>query len=96
MNTGDGFASSVSPALSFQVVAQSGRARMSIMTLPHQVCETPMFMPVGTQGTCHLASRVHITHCIYRNWTSVGMDLFVSYGSRIETPPAIADRQTYS
>lgn len=42
--------SSSSPALKFQVLAQCGRARASRMTLPHYVCETPMFMPVGTQG----------------------------------------------
>ncbi|KAL4443007.1 hypothetical protein ABPG77_008498 [Micractinium sp. CCAP 211/92] len=43
--------SSSSPALKFQVLAQCGRARASRMTLPHYVCETPMFMPVGTQGS---------------------------------------------
>lgn len=43
--------SSSSPALKFQVVAQQGRARTARMTLPHYVAETPMFMPVGTQGT---------------------------------------------
>lgn len=42
---------SVSPALSFRVVAECGRARSSRMTLPHYTCHTPMFMPVGTQGT---------------------------------------------
>lgn len=41
---------SVSPALSFRVVAKCGRARSSRMELPHFNCETPMFMPVGTQG----------------------------------------------
>ena len=43
---------SVSPALSFQVLARQGRARASRMTLPHYEAHTPMFMPVGTQGTC--------------------------------------------
>lgn len=42
---------STSPALSFRVVAQCGRARSSRMTLPHYECHTPMFMPVGTQGS---------------------------------------------
>ena len=42
--------SSTSPALKFEVLAQCGRARLSRMTLPHYVAETPMFMPVGTQG----------------------------------------------
>lgn len=34
-----------------QVVAQQGRVRTARMTLPHYTAETPMFMPVGTQGT---------------------------------------------
>ena len=42
---------SVSPAMSFQVLARQGRARASRMTLPHYEAHTPMFMPVGTQGT---------------------------------------------
>jgi hypothetical protein len=33
-----------------QVVAIQGRARTARMTLPHFTAETPMFMPVGTQG----------------------------------------------
>jgi hypothetical protein len=36
--------------LPLQVVAQQGRARSSRMTLPHYTAQTPMFMPVGTQG----------------------------------------------
>uniref|UniRef100_A0A383VT87 Queuine tRNA-ribosyltransferase catalytic subunit 1 n=1 Tax=Tetradesmus obliquus TaxID=3088 RepID=A0A383VT87_TETOB len=43
--------SSSSPALQFQVLAQQGRARTATMKLPHYTAETPMFMPVGTQGT---------------------------------------------
>ena len=46
---------SVSPALTFEVLATQGRARVSRMTLPHFTAETPMFMPVGTQGS-HLPS----------------------------------------
>ncbi len=34
-----------------QVLATQGRARVGRMTLPHYVAQTPMFMPVGTQGT---------------------------------------------
>jgi hypothetical protein len=33
-----------------QVLAQQGRARTATMKLPHYTAETPMFMPVGTQG----------------------------------------------
>ncbi|MBI4509131.1 MAG: tRNA guanosine(34) transglycosylase Tgt [Deltaproteobacteria bacterium] len=36
---------------SFQVVAQSGRARAGLITTPRGVIETPIFMPVGTAGT---------------------------------------------
>lgn len=42
---------SKSAALEFQVKATQGRARTAQMKLPHFLCETPMFMPVGTQGT---------------------------------------------
>ncbi len=40
-------------ALSFQIVAECPvtKARVSKMTLPHHVIDTPVFMPVGTQGT---------------------------------------------
>lgn len=37
--------------LTFQILAQCKvtKARCSLMTLPHHVVETPVFMPVGTQ-----------------------------------------------
>jgi queuine tRNA-ribosyltransferase len=38
-------------ALKYEVVARWKRARVGRLTLPHHVCDTPMFMPVGTQGT---------------------------------------------
>lgn len=39
--------------LTFQVLAQckTTKAKCSLMTLPHHVVETPVFMPVGTQVT---------------------------------------------
>ena len=39
--------------LKFEVFAQcpKSRARTSIVKLPHHEVETPIFMPVGTQGT---------------------------------------------
>lgn len=40
-----------SPALKFKVLARFKRARAAIMELPHSTVETPVFMPVGTQGT---------------------------------------------
>nr|XP_029124307.1 queuine tRNA-ribosyltransferase catalytic subunit 1 isoform X1 [Elaeis guineensis]XP_029124308.1 queuine tRNA-ribosyltransferase catalytic subunit 1 isoform X1 [Elaeis guineensis]XP_029124309.1 queuine tRNA-ribosyltransferase catalytic subunit 1 isoform X1 [Elaeis guineensis]XP_029124310.1 queuine tRNA-ribosyltransferase catalytic subunit 1 isoform X1 [Elaeis guineensis]XP_029124311.1 queuine tRNA-ribosyltransferase catalytic subunit 1 isoform X1 [Elaeis guineensis] len=38
-------------ALRFEVVGRFNRARAARLTLPHFVCQTPLFMPVGTQGT---------------------------------------------
>ena len=39
------------PALEFEVVARCGRARATNLFLPHGTVNTPVFMPVGTQGT---------------------------------------------
>lgn len=40
-------------ALAFRVIAECSttKARTSELTLPHAVVDTPVFMPVGTQGT---------------------------------------------
>ena len=40
-------------SLKFEVLAECSvtRARTAILTLPHYKVETPVFMPVGTQGT---------------------------------------------
>jgi queuine tRNA-ribosyltransferase len=38
-------------SLQFDIVATAGPARRSRMHLPHATVETPVFMPVGTQGT---------------------------------------------
>ncbi len=35
----------------FQVLAQAGRARVGRLKTPHGPVETPLFMPVGTQGS---------------------------------------------
>jgi queuine tRNA-ribosyltransferase len=40
----------------FQVHATSGPARAGTLTLPHGTVETPVFMPVGTQGTVRALS----------------------------------------
>ncbi|HXI66139.1 MAG TPA: tRNA guanosine(34) transglycosylase Tgt [Gemmatimonadales bacterium] len=40
----------------FQVEARSGAARTGALTLPHGLVETPVFMPVGTQGTVRALS----------------------------------------
>ncbi|KAK9110749.1 hypothetical protein Sjap_018809 [Stephania japonica] len=38
-------------ALRFEVLGRFNRARAAKLTLPHFICQTPLFMPVGTQGT---------------------------------------------
>lgn len=38
-------------ALRFEVLGRFNRARAAQLTLPHFGCQTPLFMPVGTQGT---------------------------------------------
>lgn len=40
-------------ALSLQIIAECSttKARTCKLTLPHHVVDTPVFMPVGTQGT---------------------------------------------
>lgn len=37
--------------MKFEIVAQKGQARAGVLTLPHGVVETPVFMPVGTLAT---------------------------------------------
>lgn len=33
-----------------QILGRFNRARAARLTLPHFTCQTPLFMPVGTQG----------------------------------------------
>ncbi|KAG9390578.1 tRNA-guanine(15) transglycosylase-like [Carpediemonas membranifera] len=40
-----------SEALEYQCIAKDHLSRASLLTLPHGVVDTPIFMPVGTQGT---------------------------------------------
>src|ERR1043166_3298747 len=40
----------------FEIQAASGAARAGRLTLPHGTVETPVFMPVGTQGTVRALS----------------------------------------
>ncbi|KAK5972429.1 hypothetical protein GCK32_002884 [Trichostrongylus colubriformis] len=39
------------PGMKFEILRTSGRARYGILSLPHSKVKTPVFMPVGTQGT---------------------------------------------
>ena len=38
-------------ALQYKLVAQQGKARVGELILPHHKIDTPVFMPVGTQGS---------------------------------------------
>ena len=38
-------------ALEYNVIATCGKARAGELVLPHHKANTPIFMPVGTQGT---------------------------------------------
>src|SRR6266852_246791 len=40
----------------FRIAGQSGAARAGTLTLPHGAVETPVFMPVGTQGSVRALS----------------------------------------
>jgi tRNA-guanine transglycosylase len=48
------------PAMSLRVVATCGRARALDLHLPHGPVRTPVFMPVGTQGTIKGLSTVEV------------------------------------
>jgi queuine tRNA-ribosyltransferase len=42
--------------MTFQLLCQDGKARRGLMITPHGSIETPVFMPVGTQGTVKAVS----------------------------------------
>jgi queuine tRNA-ribosyltransferase len=44
----------------FEVLATEHRARRGRLTLPHAVVETPVFMPVGTQGAVKALTHQHL------------------------------------
>src|SRR5213594_2330220 len=46
----------MTPVFEFTLDATSGVARTGALTLPHGTVETPVFMPVGTQGTVRALS----------------------------------------
>jgi len=45
----------------FDLVATDGRARSGRLTTPHGVIETPVFMPVGTQGAVKALTQQHLS-----------------------------------
>ena len=58
------------PQFAFRVTHTDGRARRGVLTTAHGTVETPVFMPVGTQGAVKA-----ITH---RDLESLGADIFLS------------------
>ena len=53
MADGDDTSDMSKSALSFKILAECpiSKARVAKMCLPHHTVDTPVFMPVGTQGT---------------------------------------------
>ena len=60
----DSIISGIAPGLRFDIVAEcpTTRARVSRMTLSHSVVDTPVFMPVGTQGTLKALTPRQLQH----------------------------------
>ncbi len=63
-------------ALKFTVLGRYNKARVGVLELPHYSCSTPMFMPVGTQGTvkgltCHQLEQLDC-HVILGNTYHLG------------------------
>lgn len=62
--------------LEFEVVAERGPARAAVVRLPHGAVQTPVYMPVGTQGTLKgvtteqiagLAPRIMLSNTFFLN-----------------------------
>ncbi len=51
-------------ALTFKILAECpvSKARVASMTLPHHTVDTPVFMPVGTQGTLKGITSQQLVH----------------------------------
>jgi queuine tRNA-ribosyltransferase len=75
-------------SFSFHVTHTDGAARVGLMTTPHGVVETPMFMPVGTQGAVkamtvpmleEAGARIILGNT-YHLWLRPGADLIARRG----------------
>ncbi|KAH7731045.1 TGT-1 protein [Aphelenchoides avenae] len=51
------------PEMSYRIVASAGRIRHGVLKLPHAEVETPVFMPVGTQGAMKGLLPEQLTDC---------------------------------
>src|SRR5258706_12029553 len=67
------------PEFHFSVHAPSRRARTGTRTLPHGTVETPVLMPVGTQGTVRALSPADLK--------SVGADIVLANTSHLHVRP---------
>jgi tRNA-guanine family transglycosylase len=56
------------PALQFEITARDSttRARCGILRLPHDEMATPVFMPVGTQGTVKAMTQEELERLDFR------------------------------
>src|SRR6266513_452898 len=79
----------IQPAITFDIVAQSGEARAGLLTTRRGVIETPVFMPVGTAGTVkgvrfealedELDARIILGNT-YHLWLRPGIDVIRACG----------------
>ena len=47
--------------VTYELVKKTGNARAGVITTPHGKIETPVFMPVGTQGTVKGMTKEELT-----------------------------------
>lgn len=72
----------------FELESQDGRARAGILTLPHGLVHTPIFMPVGTQGSVKTLVSEELTGAgaeiilgnTYHLYLRPGLDIIRSFG----------------
>jgi queuine tRNA-ribosyltransferase len=73
---------------SFHTATQDGHARTGVLTTPHATCETPIFMPVGTQGSVKSLTPSEVARTgakvilgnTYHLWLRPGADLVERFG----------------
>ncbi|ADO45679.1 queuine tRNA-ribosyltransferase [Hydrogenobacter thermophilus TK-6] len=71
----------MSKAFSFEILASEGNARVGRLITPHGVIETPVFMPVGTQGT--------VKAMIHRLLEEIGVQVILSNTYHLYLRPGV-------
>jgi queuine tRNA-ribosyltransferase len=74
--------------MTFQLLARDGKARRGRVTTPHGIIETPVFMPVGTQGSVKAVSPRELVEMraqiilgnTYHLFVRPGMEVMRQYG----------------